>query len=497
MSNLGRPRLPLPVDDLILHDLTVNIVGSPGNRYSQETYDLAHRISQIGKGNAFEEIRKELPLPSRQSIEKNLPEDYVKTNLTDLSECCVRIREWRNSQHIPPHQQIRAVLAVDAVAFKPEVVVSPGSIQGIDVSELIAGDMDSLIEDMLGSREKFLDFVNRNWNDVIQAAFIWQIQPLDPDVKPLVFYAQTSRDGKARQEHIDMIEVLVREGFRRHVTLSIVAADGDNGYNHLHDQQYEWHLRNCPWPFGPVLIRRRRLMCDPLHLLKRVRYRMLKGTAMVLGFHDSAPRLDLEAIKELLKDLLPPVVFSDDQLTKMHDSLPIQLFRFNVLWRIFEAHLMPWFVYMLPWVILNEALSRPNISRSRRLEWLYCCQACLMLYDRELRLRGLGQNVSEFVKRDGAKTSVRCLFDRRLVIHAINTVSTIIYEMIIAEGTISLQRLGTVCVEKLFGVTRLHAGTHQTVSAMLGTMEHDQAMKFASEQTKICKRQTYGEIVTL
>jgi hypothetical protein len=26
-------------------------------------------------------------------------------------------------------------------------------------------------------------------------------------------------------------------------------------------------------------------------------------------------------------------------------------------------------------------------------------------------------------------------------------------------------------------------------------MEHDQAMKFASEQTKICKRQTYGEIV--
>jgi hypothetical protein len=118
-----------------------------------------------------------------------------------------------------------------------------------------------------------------------------------------------------------------------------------------------------------------------------------------------------------------------------------------------------------------------------------------MLYDYELRLRGLGTSVSEFVKRKEIGTSVRCRFDGSPVIHAINTVETINYELHIADDPVSLQHLANLPVEKLFGVTRLHAETDQTFSGMIEAMEYDQVTKFVTERQKVKKRQTDGEII--
>jgi hypothetical protein len=39
--------------------------------------------------------------------------------------------------------------------------------------------------------------------------------------------------------------------------------------------------------------------------------------------------LSLQRLVELLRDDLPPIVFSGDLITKMHDSLPIILFCFG------------------------------------------------------------------------------------------------------------------------------------------------------------------------
>jgi hypothetical protein len=68
---------------------------------------------------------------------------------------------------------------------------------------------------------------------------------------------------------------------------------------------------------------------DVLHLLKRVPYRMVKWPMMVIGRDARSPELSLQRLVELLRDDLAPIVFSDDLITKMHDSLPIILFRFG------------------------------------------------------------------------------------------------------------------------------------------------------------------------
>jgi hypothetical protein len=85
-----------------------------------------------------------------------------------------------------------------------------------------------------------------------------------------------------------------------------------------------------------------------------------------------------------------------------------------------------------------------------------------------------------------------------LLIHDTNSIAGILYEIRNApQGTkISLQRLSTVPLEKRFGMTRMHAGRHQTLGAIIKTMEVDAAMK--SVYAYVCaknRRLAHGEIV--
>jgi hypothetical protein len=80
------------------------------------------------------------------------------------------------------------------------------------------------------------------------------------------------------------------------------------------------------------------------------------------------------------------------------------------------------------------------------------------------------------------------------MIHGVNTTGFILGEMELAEAALSLQRIGTLPMEKHFGVTRMHMGTHQTMMAALQTMEHRQATKLLHENQHIVKRQLYDEI---
>jgi hypothetical protein len=53
---------------------------------------------------------------------------------------------------------------------------------------------------------------------------------------------------------------------------------------------------------------------------------MLKQTMMMVGLETGTVELNLQCLIELLYDDLPPIVSSDDPMTKMHESLPMILF---------------------------------------------------------------------------------------------------------------------------------------------------------------------------
>jgi hypothetical protein len=83
------------------------------------------------------------------------------------------------------------------------------------------------------------------------------------------------------------------------------------------------------------------VISDILHILKRVRYQMLKQPPMVVGLREDSPELSLGFLIHLIRDDLPAVVFSDQPMTKMHDSLPMVLFRFEILVKLYEAGEFP------------------------------------------------------------------------------------------------------------------------------------------------------------
>jgi hypothetical protein len=87
---------------------------------------------------------------------------------------------------------------------------------------------------------------------------------------------------------------------------------------------------------------------DILHLLKRAQYRLLKKITMTLGFKTDTPELNPEKLIEVIGSDLPAVMFSDEPVTKMHDSLPMALFRLQILLKLCEAREFAWLTYFFP-----------------------------------------------------------------------------------------------------------------------------------------------------
>jgi hypothetical protein len=80
--------------------------------------------------------------------------------------------------------------------------------------------------------------------------------------------------------------------------------------------------------------------------------------------------------------------------------------------------------------------------------------------------------------------------------HATNTIAAIVYEISNGKTDISLRRASTTPWENRFRQTRIRAGVHHTVSAIVKTMEIGETVKFLYSQRVIKNRPLeYGEIV--
>jgi hypothetical protein len=102
-----------------------------------------------------------------------------------------RVRTWHNNLRgkIGNKDCPRRILACEALACKPSVEVTAGRLKSID---------DSL-DLLLASRKGFLEFVKTHWDRVLHAAFVFQIQTLDPDFRAFIALVQPAADGKARK----------------------------------------------------------------------------------------------------------------------------------------------------------------------------------------------------------------------------------------------------------------------------------------------------------
>jgi hypothetical protein len=104
-----------------------------------------------------------------------------------------------------------------------------------------------------------------------------------------------------------------------------------------------------------------RAIVNRLHLLKRG-LSSAEEPPMIVGLNSDSPELVLGNLVGSLGDDLPAVVFSNDPITKTHNSLPMVLFRFEILVKPYDARDRSWVAYFFPWVLLNEGMSHKQVD---------------------------------------------------------------------------------------------------------------------------------------
>jgi hypothetical protein len=146
---------------------------SPGNRYCEGTRRWAFELLRMCESKALSIVRKQIPVPPRQSLSAHPPSGYFHSDLTDFSFVAERVCIWRHSLRgtIEYNNQPRCILARDALAYRPNVEVTGHRLKGLDVSDF--NFEDRLFESLPSSRKPFLDFVKTHWDQVLHAAFVF------------------------------------------------------------------------------------------------------------------------------------------------------------------------------------------------------------------------------------------------------------------------------------------------------------------------------------
>jgi hypothetical protein len=150
-------------------------------------------------------LRDQFSVPSRQALSQMPPSNYVWSDLANSSLMIERVRTWRNSLRgkIGHKDCPRCILACDALACEPSVEVTAGGLKDIDVSDF---DFDcDLFDSVLASRKGLLDFMKTRWNRVLHVQFVFQVQPLDRDLRLFIALAQPAAGGRAREQQAQLL----------------------------------------------------------------------------------------------------------------------------------------------------------------------------------------------------------------------------------------------------------------------------------------------------
>jgi hypothetical protein len=125
----------------------------------------------------------------------------------------------------------------------------------------------------------------------------------------------------------------------------------DNWTQHVSIENPELTLSDCSV-----------IVSDPLHLMKRIRYRWV-SSEIVIAFGVDPAKFSLRTLKGW--NVVSPVVFMNSHITKMHDSLPLRPFSPTTFSAILRRRQGPEFV-MAPCCLLSAALIlRGQSTRTR------------------------------------------------------------------------------------------------------------------------------------
>ena len=225
--------------------------------------------------NAYDALYKYMPLlPNSKIIE-----DKIKSCTQNFSECITDITKipeiissYKENYKIINTTKIYAALAVDALFFKPDVTVdSTGITSGFENEIQLSKKEYTLFSRDLNS---FTKFIKSNWYNIIKSGFVFQMNPLHENLRPIVLYIHPSCNGKSNPLIIDMLYKIRKILHNLRVEIVSFTFDGDNGYSNLNELFYQSYINRLIKKniFSNERILMVRISPDFMHLCKRLRY---------------------------------------------------------------------------------------------------------------------------------------------------------------------------------------------------------------------------------
>lgn len=351
-------------DDRIIYDLFRCYVDSESD-FSSNIIDMCMEIND-SSADAYNIVKKYITvLPDSKFLDELRIEKMPNFAecLLDVNKIPEMIINYRRENSLIGTTKLYCCLAVDALFFRPDISVGPNGVKGflkdiqIDKKKFTQYSNDI---------DYFISFVKQNWSILVKSGFVFQINPLFYQFKPFVIHIIPSSHGKAGKAIIDKLYEIktILHNFR--VEVVAFSFDGDNAYYSMNQIFYESFINRMIkknfLPLGRAIIIR--IAPDFLHIVKRLRYRLL-SSIIHMGFSIYSPILNIEIIQKVLKNI-PPIVFSDIPLTKMHDSLPLTLFSLNNFLTLFDKKMYHEAAFWFPITLCITSMSHKLIGYQNR-----------------------------------------------------------------------------------------------------------------------------------
>jgi hypothetical protein len=424
-----------------------------GRRYCVETLAWAEEIHMISP-QALEVVGKVIPVPSESLINSKFTKtrQVISDALQDSDRLGELINLWDQSG-ARSRSERTVVLAVDAVAFRPLVTVTEnGEVAGL--KRLTQLDSPDLFTEFLRDPQAFSNFLQQHWKQAYSALHAFHIQPVNPKFPCCVIHVYPAENGKGNDDtRKTLLNLKTKLETEFGITVIGLAFDGDSCWSPLHaafaEYWREW-VRASPReipriPFGFVLI------CDPLHLLKRIRYRLLQLAEVFLT--EESLHFCLQVIQD--GHILSPVVFDNSHESKMHDSLPLELFSLKTLQYILENPVVGE-TMLAPWCFLVIALTQANLSTRERRDLLETGLWMLFLYENPELVPDPPSNPNvKVVHPKRFAHDDHTLYTNDQFRDALNTFIALIMLIDGLDGPICLNRFGSNPLEHAFGHARI------------------------------------------
>lgn len=444
-QNFERPSTPIHMRDCqtspipkqtqskspIFQEMISNALKSPKGRRWSVAFLIFSMLIYFYSPTAYSILREQTPLPAVSTV-YNLKNSLLldkEENLLSAQKLPKILKLYEDSNSIDnSSSKIQAIIAVDAVSVVPSnKVLKNGTLTGI-LNDLNISRSD--LDDISNSYQKFEELMINNSKNIVKAAFVFQIQPINHSIPCFLIHVIPSNSGKANQDILlklfELKDIIEKNN---HFSIIGFAADGDNSYRRL----LEFQISNEN-DMNNVLF-----FSDYLHLLKRSRYWFLKclekNTSNVNEFKN----------KFCLEYNLPSIVMSNERITKMHDSLPLKLFDTGILLKSVELQHNHIFKFIFPWSLFMFSLNNDHIPFKNRYKYLMLCKAYFNRFP--------------------------MFYDKNLLIDIKGTIISLLKIFKMEKEKFSLSRLSTNPLEHSFGILRMKARNHDTIDKFINDIK--------------------------